>query len=373
MHTIHEHTRELTDVIREAIANNPRKAISFRDYMEMCLYHEPLGYYNRESVKVGKQGDFYTSASIGTIMGETLAAMFARIAAKAGTEKPLTIVEWGGGTGRMAGAVLDALAERAPATYRRLEYRMVERSPYHRAQQRRELARHESAIRQVEPERFIEENVSGEVIVFSNELLDAFPVHRVECKQGELYEWHVGWNEAVGTFVVRLEPLEPDGAAAAYLARQHITVREGQVVEACPEAADWIRRVGRRMKRGTLVTIDYGDSAEELTGPHRMRGTFLCYRRHQAYDEPFAFPGEQDMTAHVNFTACIRAGEEAGFTGWSLRTQRQFLLDEGAMDMLVAHDGRDPFGPAARRNRAVRQLLVDDRMGELFKVLVQTK
>lgn len=362
----------MTEVIRAELARSPNGTISFRDYMDLCLYHEPLGYYNREAVKVGKEGDFYTSASIGTIMGEVLGACFANMARQSGAEEPLTIVEWGGGTGRMAGLVLDTIAERHPGLYGRLDYRMVEISPYHRKRQLRELERHPN-VRHIEPDHSIDEHARGTVIVFSNELLDAFPVHRIERKQDVLYEWHVGWNEGDGKFDKVLLPLEAGGHAAAYIEREGIAVREGQVIEVNPAAAEWIRRMGERLERGTLVTIDYGDTAEELYAAHRMRGTFLCYRNHQAYDDPFAYPGEQDMTAHVDFTACIRAGAEAGFTEWSLRTQKQFLLDEGVMEMLVSHDGRDPFSPQARRNRAVRQLLVSDRMSELFKVLVQTK
>jgi SAM-dependent MidA family methyltransferase len=373
MHSYSKQNSPLTDVILTEIRRNPNKAIPFRDYMDLCLYHESLGYYSRDSVKVGKEGDFYTSASIGTIMGEVLAACFIRTAQQqSGPEGPFTIVEWGGGTGRLAGIILDTIAERCPELYERLDYIMFEISPYHRKRQLMELGRHPN-VRHADVEQEFEGIPQQSVIVFSNELLDAFPVHRIERKEGVLYEWHVGWDEGNGNFTKKLLPLEQGGPAAAYIERQGIVIREGQIMEANPAAADWIRRVGARLRHGTLVTIDYGDTAEELFASHRMRGTFLCYRNHQAFDDPFAYPGEQDMTAHVDFTACIRAGEEAGFGEWSLRTQKQFLIDEGVLDMLASHDGRDPFSPQARRNRAVRQLLVSDQMSELFKVLVQTK
>lgn len=363
----------LTDVIRTHIERSPLKAISFRDYMALCLYEQSFGYYNRDKVKVGKEGDFYTSAMIGTIMGELLASYFIRLAGQFGPDElSPVIMEWGGGTGQLAGLILDTLAERAPDLYERIEYRMVEISPYHRKRQQEQLQRH-SNVRHMDEKQWSDDADQRPVIVFSNELLDAFPIHRIERKGGLFYEWHVGWDEQNGRFVAKLLPLDLSGPIAAYLNEQSISVREGQIVEASPEAADWIRRVGKRIKHGTLLTIDYGDVAEELYAAHRMRGTFLCYRNHQTYDDPFAYPGEQDMTAHVDFTACIRAGSDAGFTEWSLRTQKQFLLDEGVLDMLASHDGSDPFSPAAKRNRAVRQLLVSDQMSELFKVLVQTK
>lgn len=369
-------TGALVTAIRDAIERSPGGSIPFRDYMAMCLYHEPGGYYNRETVKVGKEGDFYTSASVGTVMGDVLADFFARsyerFASKG--DEPMTIVEWGGGTGRMAGHLLDRLADRSPSLYARTRYRLVEISPFHRKLQQAELSRHPN-VRHADADNWMPDAGDGPVFVFSNELLDAFPVHRVERKNGKLYEWHVAWDETRGAagFAKRLVPLEPGSPAAAYLAGESVELREGQIVEANPEAADWIRTIGTKLGSGMLVTIDYGDVSEELYGAHRMHGTLLCYRKHRVHDDPFACPGEQDMTSHVNFSSCIRAGIEAGFTEWSLRTQQQFLIDEGALGLLVEHDGSDPFSPAARRNRAVRQLLIGDRMGELFKVLVQTK
>jgi SAM-dependent MidA family methyltransferase len=235
-----------------------------------------------------------------------------------------------------------------------------------------ELGEHR-CVRFAGPDDWLGEAEGSPLLVFSNELLDAFPVHRIERKDGKLLEWYVGWDESGSCFRTVLLPLDPNGAAAAYMQRERITIREGQWIEANPAASDWIGRMGAAIEQGALITIDYGDVAEELYAAHRMRGTFLCYRNHQASDDPYACPGEQDMTSHVNFTACLRAGREAGFAADSLRTQKQFLLDEGVLELLVAHSGTDPFGPEARRNRAVRQLLLGDSMNELFKVLVQTK
>ncbi|MDF2658875.1 MAG: SAM-dependent methyltransferase [Paenibacillus sp.] len=362
----------LIPIIRSRIGDSPRSALSFRDYMELCLYHDPLGYYSRDTVKVGKDGDFYTSSSIGTIMGEVLGMFIIKQAQRYDADTPLTIVEWGGGTGRLAGHILDTVAKRSKSLYDRLTYAMVESSPFHRRLQTEQLSPH-PAVQHVTPGQSYEMLENGPAIVLSNELLDAFPVHRIERKDGSLYEWFVGWSEESGKFVTRLFPLAAGSRAASYIERESVPVRERQIVDVNPEAADWVKRILSGLREGMLVTIDYGDVAEELYSAHRMQGTFLCYRKHQAFDDPYAYPGEQDMTSHVDFTACIRAGTEAGAGEWSLRTQKQFLIDEGVLELLVAHNGQDPFGPEARRNRAVRQLLVSDSMSELFKVLVQTK
>lgn len=362
----------LIPIIRSQIDDSPHLAIPFRDYMELCLYHDPFGYYSRDTVKVGKDGDFYTSSSIGTIMGEVLGGYFIKEAERYDKDMPLTIVEWGGGTGRLAGHILDSIAQRCTSLYDRLTYAMVEISPFHRQLQAEQLSNHPQ-VSHVTPEQSYELLRRGPVFVLSNELLDAFPVHRIERKDGVLYEWFVGWDERAGKFGRRLLPLAADSPAAVYIEREAVRIRERQIVEVNPEAAEWVKRILSALPEGMLVTIDYGDIAEELYGAHRMQGTFLCYKKHQAYDDPFAYPGEQDMTSHVNFTACIQAGMESGATEWSLRTQKQFLIDEGVLELLVPHNGQDPFGPEARRNRAVRQLLISDSMSELFKVLVQTK
>lgn len=358
--------------IRSAMAAQPDGAISFRDYMALCLYHETAGYYNRERPKIGKEGDFYTSASIGTVMGEVLASTFIRLL-EASSRQAISIAEWGGGTGRMARIILDTLAEKAPELYDRLDYRMVESSPYHRVRQRQTIGDEHSCFRQVSPSDWADGSEQRFLLVWSNELLDAFPVHRVERRGDDLYEWHVKWPKDAERPVKHLLPLDPLGRAALHLTKYRIRILDGQVAEVNPDAVRWIGEAAAAVQEGALVTIDYGAEAEELYAPHRMAGTLLCYRDHQVSDDPFAAPGEQDLTAHVDFTACMQAGAEAGLRNFPLRTQKQFLLEEGVLELLAAHDGSDPFSPAAKRNRAVRQLLLGDSMADTFKVLIQKK
>lgn len=360
-------------IIRSEIERREMRAIPFRDYMELCLYHPTFGYYCRDTIKVGKEGDFYTSASIGTIMGEVAGRFFARLLSGPEAEGgAVAISEWGGGSGRMAGQILDAIAERSPDVYDRLRYVMVEISPFHRMLQQEELKRHPNVLHMT-PDEWLNNVPACNRIVFSNELLDAFPVHRITKRNGIGYEVYVEWDDGAERLRERLVPLSEEHPAAAYMKREGIVLKEGQLAEINIQAVEWVRAVCQAMRQGTLVTVDYGDIAEELYAAHRMNGTLMCYRKHQAFDDPYRFPGEQDMTSHVDFSAIVRAGTEIGFSESSLRTQKQFLIDEGVMELLCEHDGRDPFSPAARRNRAIRQLLISDQMSELFKVLVQTK
>jgi SAM-dependent MidA family methyltransferase len=152
-----------------------------------------------------------------------------------------------------------------------------------------------------------------------------------------------------------------------------LTFKEGQVAEINLHAAQWIRTVGDAIHDGRTIIIDYGAEANELYAAHRMRGTLMCYRRHQAYDNPFIYAGEQDITAHVDFTACIDAASTAGFTSTKLQTQRDFMVEQGILEKLQNHFDLNPFSEAAKKNRAIRQLLLSDQMSELFKVLILTK
>ncbi|MDF2935174.1 MAG: SAM-dependent methyltransferase [Paenibacillaceae bacterium] len=366
-----EGSSELETVIRRQICAQPAAAIPFRDYMELCLYHAELGYYIQPREKIGKAGDFYTASNIGGILGEAVAYYIARQSRS--LNGPVRIVEWGAGTGRLAAQILDGFREHFPELYVRVEYAIVEKSPWHQKCQREQLHSHWHLIRQLTPEEAMQGEESGEGrFILSNELLDAFPVHRVRQRQGTLMELHVGWDESAGSFRELERPCVNE-ALTDYLRESGIGLAEGQTADISLEAAEWLEERLRRLKYGELITIDYGDTAAELFGTHRMKGTLLCYKNHLAAENPYIYAGEQDMTAHVDFTACIRAGAKSGITDWRLSTQKEFLLESGVLERLVSHDGRDPFSPAAKRNRAVRQLLLSDGMSELFKVLIQRR
>lgn len=348
----------------------------FRAFMEWCLYHPEHGYYMRDKPAIGKEGDYYTSSSVGTIMGEMLASEFARY--WQGHPSPsCLVVEWGGGTGRLAGQVLDELAARHPDVYERTAYWIVDRSPRHRSMHRALDERHAGKWRTMAPDDWLAEirQLPAGTVLFSNELLDAFPVHRVKFDGKAFLEQYVSWDEETSGFRPAWRPLLPEDRLADWLKKAGLAgkLAEGQVAEVNLEAEDWLCQMADRLPDGLLVTIDYGDVEDVLFAPARMAGTLMCYRNHSAHDDPFVFVGEQDITAHVNFSALMRAGEAAGLSVASFETQRDFLLRAGVLERLQEHAGTDPFHPGARRNRAIRQLLVGDRMADVFKVLIQRK
>jgi len=351
--------------------------MTFAAYMELCLYHPEGGYYQKSVPKLGKEGDFYTSAHVGRAMGACVAAQLHAAARKiAPPEEEIVVCEWGGGDGRLAEAVLDELRDMYPDTYRRAVFLAVEGSPYHRELQRWRLAAHAKRIAGVVPpddeaaERLPK---TAPTLLFANELLDAFPVHRVVRRGGAWRELYVERGPRAGTLVAAEGELSAERLAAWLSAHGPNAAEEGQRIEVGLAALDWIAGLGARLVRGFALFADYGDVSEELFGPHRMNGTLAAYRKHTASDDPFLAPGEQDLTAHVNFEWVAMAAEEAGFQHVAIRTQKQFLVDNGILQRLRSHDGRDPFSPAARENRAIRQLLLSDGMSELFKVLTMEK
>jgi len=363
---------DLIDIIRSYIEDSPVKAIPFRDYMDYCLYHPTYGYYMKDKEKIGRSGDFYTSASIGGLFGEVLAHYTAEQAGLLRPERPFTFVEWGGGTGQLARQMLDELKLNRTDVYNRLTYISVEASPHHRALQAAALAGHAERVQWRTERQWLAEGPWEDVIVFSNELIDAFPVHRLRMVRGQLCEIYVGWDVNNGNFRETDVPLN-GGPLADDIRHGSVELSEGQQLEVNLEGAAWIGRIGAAIRSGQLVTVDYGDSEGELYAPHRMNGTLMCYRNHTANDNPYADPGYQDITSHVNFSRLIRAGEGSGLRTEQFVTQKQFLVENGLLQKLRDTTAIDPFSPEARRNRAVRQLLLSDQMSELFKVLVQKK
>lgn len=388
----------LAAILAERIARSARtgttltgestRCITFREYMDICLYDASHGYYRSgTAARVGRGGDFYTSAYIGDAMGTTLGAYLFRLAEErfGGGGAPVELVDWGGGTGRLARQMLHGWLSAAEApgandepganARRSVCLTVVDGNPAHRREAEEALAEERrSGLAAVMDEAEAEAHPWREspVVVIGNELLDAMPVHRVCMRRGRLLEWGVAWDEAAGKPVPCLT--EPSSERLAeMLDAEGTKLREGQTAEIGLAAADWVAGLAGKLGRAILVLIDYGDEAGELTAAHRMDGTLMCYRRHIAGSDPYEAPGEQDITAHVNFTSIREAAGEAGWTTLWYGTQKRFLVEAGLLERLAGHDETDPFHPVARRNRAIRQLLLSDGMSELFKVLILEK
>ncbi len=339
----------------------------FADYMRECLYHPLHGYYSRPEAK--RFADFYTSPDVHPIFGRLLARQFCEMWERLGQPAAFSLVEVGAGTGGLAGHILDFTERRLPEFHARLQYTAVERSASRRAAIETSLPRHIASGRAVLAAEVPREIPAG--CVFSNELLDALAVHRVVFEQGVLREIHVDWEQE--RFVER-HALLSTCAIAEYFAMQGIVLGEGQQAEAGLEACDWIQEIGRRLERGFVLTIDYGHEARELYNERHMRGTLLAYQEHRASEEFYAAPGEQDLTAHVNFTALDLWGRRAGLERMGLVSQSHFLMALGR-----GNDFGDLYEPGqseAEQLRArllLKTLIFPEGMGETFQVMIQQK
>lgn len=344
-------------------------AIPFHHYMKDCLYHPSFGYYRSGRVKVGRDGDFYTSAYIGSIMGEQLAVAIGRLTNRLFPgESRFEVIDWGGGAGKLSAHMLQAWGESE-----RFAVTVVESNCEHRRLAEAELEPYISVGRARVAASLEEANAwdpdlgSRPVVIVANELLDAFPVHRVVRRAGGLREWGVCWDaERAGLTPCLMEFVDP--RLNEWAEREGRGLHPGQTAEAGLDAADWLRSVGELFGRAILLCVDYGDETEELISGHRMDGTVLCYYRHEAHNDPYKLPGEQDITAHVDFGHMRRAAAAGGWEEIGYVTQKRFLIESGVLDKLSAHAIVDPFHPVVRRNRAIRQLLLSDGMSELFKV-----
>jgi len=353
--------------LRERIKQEIRERgpIPFSRYMEMCLYEPGLGYYAKSKEQFGKAGDFYTSSDVHAIFGRLMARQLAEMWRVLGSPEQIEIVELGPGRGLFARDVLDWSRQKFPDFFRALHYTLVEASAALREKLATTLEEHIAAGKAVVIGDVASYVSTENVIVFANEFFDALPVE-VLSNHGAM---RVGWE--AGRFVESL--VSASAAELEYLDRYSIHPEEGEHVEAGLEAERWMPRIAAAVPRGFVVIIDYGYTRQELLAG-RYRGTIMCYRQHSASDNPYEAPGEQDITAHVNFTGLRASGEQAGLECLGLITQAQFLMGIGEETQFsdAFEDARLPQ-ERAKRGLQLKHLVTPAGMGETFQVLVMSK
>jgi SAM-dependent MidA family methyltransferase len=317
--------------------------IPFARFMELALYHPQWGYYLASQRRPGREGDFLTAPETHPFFGIALARQVAECWDRLGRPDPFVVREYGAGSGVLAWDIVTGLAAEAPVCRAALEYRLIVPNR-HRLQQALAAFAAENLAGVVHAEP-ITENAAPEPIagvVLANEVADAFGVHRLLWRGGRLREEWVVWRD--DRFAAEEGNLSPAAAAAEPegMLRQHgIALAEGDRIEISPAAAAWFAGAARGLRRGYALVIDYGYPAPELYAAHRLAGTVRAYRGHTASADPFAHVGEQDLTAHVDFSALRRAGEAEGLVFAGQTTQGAFLASLEMGDLLVAL-GRDP-------------------------------
>lgn len=344
--------------------------VTFAEYMRLALAHPAYGYYAAGRGAPGRAGaDFLTAPETSPFFGRCLAVQIAECWRLLGESEAFAIWEPGAGAGTLAHTALNALATDAPGAYAACVWWLDDLASPALARAHDSLRAHEAAghIGWGAPP------IGFTGLALTNEFADALPVHRVRITADRLQEQYVGWNDAGGRFADAWDA--PSTAAlASHFAAEDVTLAEGQIAEVSLAASAWIAAVATRLGQGYVVTIDYGDEAAALYRPGRFPdGSLICYRAHTANREPFTYVGEQDMTAHVDFTALTRAGTAAGLTALGLTTQAALLASLGLGEMLYMATQTATSAPAyvMQRNAAVR-LIEPGAMGR-FRVLFAGK
>jgi SAM-dependent MidA family methyltransferase len=356
--------------LREKIEREIRERgpIPFSRYMEMCLYAPELGYYSRHAEKFGKAGDFYTSSDVHAVFGRLLARQFEEMWRALDSPDVLELRELGPGRGLFAQDVLDWSDKKFPEFFRALRYTLVESSTALSERLRSTLSRHIASGKAEVLEAGLQargEGVGLPTIVFANEFFDALPVELISDK-GAL---RVGVHE--GRFIETWAPAS--GEELAFLDGYGVHPEGGGRTEVGLAAVREVSQIALSIERGFLIAIDYGYTREEqLAGRHL--DTVMSYREHAASPNSYEAPGEQDITAHVNFSALAAAAERGGMQAHRLLTQSQFLIGIGEGNQFA-----DAFEecrlPQERAKVALqlKHLVTPAGVGETFQVLVASK
>ncbi len=360
----------LNDIIAARIGQQGR--ITFADFMAICLYEPGLGYYTSPGRKVGAEGDFYTSITVHAAFGRVIAREIAQMWRSMGSPDGFTLVECGAGNGRLACDIMDFLAEREPEMYRTLRLVLVEQEPSLEAAQREMLAAHIDRLAWLSPDEFASGGFTFSGCLYSNELIDALPVHRVVMTSEGLREVYVTlkddeFAEEAG------EPSTPE--LEAQLKRVEVGLHPGQQAEVNLNAPKWLAAASYALTRGFILTIDYGYPAPELYASHRKLGTLLCYYRHQVEENPYLRLGLQDITSHVDFTTLMKCGEELGLQNVWFGEQYRFLLSAGIIEEIEEIERSAISEEEKLRLRLTLKKLImpEGGMGDTFKVLIQSK
>jgi SAM-dependent MidA family methyltransferase len=315
----------------------------FRDWMEAALYDPEFGYYLRRDLqRWGREADYRTSAERSELFAATFARYFAGLYEQLGRPEKWTIVEGGAGHGTFAKRVLAVFEERYPGILAATDYVPVEVSS--------------AAYDLLDP-----------WIYFSNELLDAFPVHRLTA-EGELYVTLASDDK----FAWTTGPLS-NPRLAEFLAEHSISLAPGQAIEVNLAIDDWLTAVAAKLKRGYVITVDYGAEATELYDASlRPHGTLRAFSKHQFVDDVLLAPGEYDITSSVNWTQVIKTGERLGLEVVEFASQDRFLLKAGLLDELQLKLQQTPAeSEKLRLTTDAKEMILPGGMAASFQVLVQ--
>lgn len=356
--------QSLKDLIVEKIQKKGK--IPFAEFMQTVLYHPHYGYYNAERERVGKFGDYYTSPTIHRIFGELIAKQLEEMWKIMG-EGTFSVVEIGANRGWLCYDIVQCIRKEYPEFYQYLHYTIIETNPYAQERQRALLDSIESVDKKISWHTHTRDGFSFDKIqgcFLSNEFIDALPVHRLKVKNKTLKEIYVGYNG--------LEFFETEDEVSTHALERHfvtlsLTREEGHVYEVNLDAAEWLRHISERLRKGFVITIDYGDTIDGIYREGATDGTLRCFYKHTVNKNYYDRPGEQDITAHVDFTSLMNMGKSFGLEVTGFTKQSHYLIALGILERLATMSNN--FETLLK----VKNLFHPEGMGEIFKVLIQHK
>ncbi len=351
---------QLSQKIIEKIKKD--KPIAFETFMDMVLYHPELGYYTSQIQRLGKEGDFYTSSHLHPVFGKMIGMQIEEMWETMGWPSDFRIIEMGAGAGYLCNDMLEYLKKRD--IFNSLTYTIVEINPFVIEAQKKMLAEYAHKVKWVLSLKGLQK-IKG--CIFSNELLDAFPVHLIEMDE-MIKEIYIDQED--GRFVEIKRDID-NNSIKQYLKEFSIELPKGYRTEMNLRIKDWLNEINSLLTEGFIFTIDYGYPSWDYYSEERNRGTLLCYHKHQVTEDPLQNIGEQDITAHVNFSSVKKWGEEMGIKTIGFCQQGTFLISLG-IDKEIANlfeSSKDYVFEAAR----IKKLILPGTMGETHKVLIQYK
>ncbi len=362
----------MLEIIIDTIKQSPNQCITFADYMNLVLYHPEHGYYSSGKVNIGSEGDFFTASSLGSDFGELLAEQFVEMLEILNFSDSFSLVEVGAGSGDLAADILNYLKEKYPNVYYQINYIIIEESQALIKEQQNKLKEFDK-ITWTSWQEIPNNSITG--CIFSNELIDAFPVHQVTKQNKQLKEIYVTWEDE--QLKEKLEEiLTPELLDYFKLIDIDITkdnYPENYRNEVNLKALNWLTIVSEKLKKGYVLTIDYGYDASKYYHPQRYQGTLNCYYKHRHHHNPYVNLGKQDLTAHVDFTAIEKQGNLLGLETVGLTQQGLFLMALGLGDRLAElSNGNYSLPEIFQRRDALHQLINPTGLGG-FKVLIQSK
>jgi SAM-dependent MidA family methyltransferase len=367
----------LLKIISDRINISPTKRITFAEYMDLVLYHLECGYYSSKEVAIGKDGDFFTSSSLGADFGELIAEQVVDMWKIMDCPQSFQLLEMGAGQGLFALDILNYLQQKHTDFYQCLQYIIIEKSQQLIAKQKKVLVDFNKNDNWKVTWKNWQEISKNSLIgcCFSNELIDAFPVHQVTNESGHLKEIYLTndreqLKEITGELSTNkineyFQLVGIDLTSEAY--------EDGYRTEVNLACLNWLEKVASRLQTGYLLTIDYGYDAQRYYHPQRREGTLQCYYQHHRHNNPYINIGSQDLTAHVNFTALERWGELCGLNKVGFTKQGMFLMALGLGDRLnELSSGTFNFQQIIQRRDALHQAIDPVGLGG-FGVLIQSK